>query len=306
MKNVLVIGSGSIAQKHITNLIELNYKVEVFSESRNRVNHIKNSKKIHYLKNLDNLEKFEFVILANATYKHLKYLKLITDRKKHIYCEKPIFFRKFNYSKIRKNLIKNNVLFFSGYQLLRHEKISYLKKILKNEKIISFLFEVGYDFKKWRKKQSFSKNYFLEKKKGGGVIFELIHEINLIQNLIGKIEYIKTIKKNIKTNQIEDLAISMIKTNNGIVGSLYQDMISQKYFRSYKIITTKKIIILDIANSKMIINNKIDKIDNKKNSQKELLKKNIKLFSKLIKKKNTLKFFDESIIDLKIALKMVK
>jgi len=303
MKNVLVIGTGSIAQSHIINLKKIGYEVSIFSESGNKINKIKN---IKYIENLKNLKIFDFVVIANATNKHLKYLKILIESKKHIYCEKPIFFQKFNYSKIRKSIIKNNVLFFSGYQLLRHEKILYLKKILKNEKIISFLFEVGYDFKKWRKKQSFSKNYFLEKKKGGGVIFELIHEINLIQNLIGKIEYIKTIKKNIKTNQMEDLAISTIKTNNGILGSLYQDMISQKYFRSYKIITTKKIMILDIANSKMIINNKILKIDNKKNSQKELLKRNIKLFSKLIKKKNTLKFFDESIIDLKIALKMIK
>ena len=195
MKNVLVIGTGSIAQSHIINLKKIGYEVSIFSESGNKINKIKN---IKYIENLKNLKIFDFVVIANATNKHLKYLKILIENKKHIYCEKPIFFQKFNYSKIRKSIIKNNVLFFSGYQLLRHEKIPYLKKILKNEKIISFLFEVGYDFKKWRKKQSFSKNYFLEKKKGGGVIFELIHEINLIQNLIGKIEYIKTIKKILK------------------------------------------------------------------------------------------------------------
>ena len=192
MKNVLVIGTGSIAQRHIINLKKIGYKVSIFSESGNKINKITN---IKYVENLKNLKIFDFVVIANATNKHLKYLKILIKSKKHVYCEKPIYFKKFNISQIRKDIIKNNVLIFIGYQLMVHEKIKFLQKKLKNEKINSFIFFLGHDFRKWRKGSSFKNNYFLNDKKGGGVIFELIHEINLIQNLIGKISFIKTLRK---------------------------------------------------------------------------------------------------------------
>ena len=129
MKNVLVIGTGSIAQRHIINLKKIGYKVSIFSESGNKINKITN---IKYVENLKNLKIFDFVVIANATNKHLKYLKILIKNKKDVYCEKPIYFKKFNISQIRKDIIKNNVLIFIGYQLMVHEKIRFLQKKLKN------------------------------------------------------------------------------------------------------------------------------------------------------------------------------
>jgi predicted dehydrogenase len=157
MKKALVIGTGSIAEKHIKNLLELNYKVSVYSESKNKIKKYTN---INYLENLKNLNIFEFVILANSTNNHLKYLKILIKNKKNIYCEKPIYFKNFNISKIRKDIIKSNILVFVGYQLMVHEKIKFLQKKLNKEKIISFIFKVGHDFRKWRKKNFFKKTIF--------------------------------------------------------------------------------------------------------------------------------------------------
>jgi hypothetical protein len=153
------------------------------------------------------------------------------------------------------------------------------------------------------KKKFFQKNYFLNDKKGGGVIFELIHEINLIQNIIGKISYIKTIRKKIISKKITDLAISVIKTNNGCTGVLYQDMISPHFFRNYKIVTNNKVYELDMIKSELKINNKIRIFNEKKKSHQDLLKDNLILFTQMIKKKSLISF-DNSILDMKIALKM--
>ena len=140
-------------------------------------------------------------------------------------------------------------------------------------------------------------------RKGGGVIFELIHEINLIQNIIGKIAYIKTLKKKIISKNITDLSISIIKTKNGSAGVLYQDMFSPYFFRNYKIITNNKIYELDMINSQLKINNKIKIFNKKKKSHQALLRDNLILFSKMIKTKS-LTSFDNGVSDMKIALKM--
>ena len=60
-----------------------------------------------------------------------------------------------------------------------------------------------------------------------------------------------------------------------------------------------------MANNTLQINDKIIKINNSKDSYQNLLKKNLQFFIRLIKKKDTnMKYFDQSINDLKTAIKM--
>ena len=71
-------------------------------------------------------------------------------------------------------------------------------------------------------------SYFISNEKGGGVIFELIHEINLLNHLFGNIKKIKTIKKNYNIKNAEDIALSAFMTNKGNIGTLIQDMVAKK------------------------------------------------------------------------------
>ena len=304
MKNVLIIGTGSIAQKHIKNLISMNYKISVFSERNRKIKNPKIKKKILYIKNLSDLSKFNFVIIANETNKHLNYIKFCIEKKKDVYFEKPVFHKKYNFIELEKKIKKNNLFFYCGYQLLMHEKIKFLSNFLKKQKILSFVFQVGYDYKKWREGKYTSSRYFLNRSKGGGVIFELIHEINLIQHLIGKIDKIKTLKKSTNSNKFEDLGLSLIKTKNNVNGILYQDMLSSSYFRNYKIICKKCTIELDISKQILKINDKIFKINKKKNSNENLLKESLKNFIKIKRLKKSLRYFKNSVSDLNVALQM--
>ena len=102
MSNVLVIGGGSIAEKHIFNLIKLKYVVYSFTSNKN---FLKDNKDIKKIKSINKVPDILFAIIANSTYKHLKFIETLAKKKIHIYCEKPIFYKKFNYLKL-KNLLK--------------------------------------------------------------------------------------------------------------------------------------------------------------------------------------------------------
>lgn len=302
MKKVLVIGTGSIAQKHIDILNSLNYSVYVYSKTNEKF--FKKNSKITRLVNLAKLDNFEFTILANKTSNHLRILKILIKQKMHIYCEKPIYYKKFNYHHIKNLIKKNKIIFHNGYQLRNDTKIKYIQKKLKNQKIKSFQVSVGHDFNKWRKAGIHKKSYFSDTKKGGGVIFELIHEINLINLLFGKIKKISTIKSNSENYKCEDVAVSIIETKNKILGSLYQDMLSNVLFRYINIVTNKNFFKIDIANNLIIEDNKIKKFDNK-NNQVDLLRKNILLFKNRINKKDySLDDFNTALFDLDTCIKM--
>jgi predicted dehydrogenase len=302
MKKVLVIGTGSIAQKHIDILNSLNYSVYVYSETNEKF--FKKNLKITRLVNLAKQDNFEFTILANKTPNHLRILKILIKQKMHIYCEKPIYYKKFNYQHIRNLIKKNKIVFHNGYQLRNDTKIRYIQRKLENLKIKSFQVSVGHNFNKWRKAGIHKKSYFSDTKKGGGVIFELIHEINLINLLFGKIKKISTIKSNSEKFNCEDVAVSIIETKNKILGSLYQDMLSNVLFRYIKIVTNKCFFKIDIANNLIIEDNKIKKFDNK-NNQVDLLRKNILLFKNRINKKDySLDDYNTAIFDLDTCIKM--
>ena len=237
MKKALVIGSGSIAQKHINILISLNYKVYVYTKTNNKF--FKKNFKINRLINLTDLSNFEFAIIANKTSDHLEVLKILVNKKIHTYCEKPIFHKQFDYNQLKKIIKKKKIVFHSGYQLKNDTKIKYIEKKLKKLKVKSFQVSVGHNFAQWRKDGILKNSYFSKVKKGGGVIFELVHEINLINLLFGKIKKINTFKSNSTKFSCEDTAVSIIETEKKIVGTLYQDMFSNIFFRNITIVTNK-------------------------------------------------------------------
>jgi predicted dehydrogenase len=302
-KNVLIIGSGSIAKKHIINLKKLNYSVYISTSNKN---FIKKKNDLINIKNLKSYPTFEFAIIANNTNDHFKSIDYLIKKKIHIYCEKPISNKMFNYKKIRILLKKNKIIYHSGYQLLNDSKVLFLKKKLKKLKIKSFIASVGHDFTKWRDDKLRNNSYYSNTSMGGGVIFDLVHEVNLIRFFFGNIANIKTFKKKSDLFNCEDIAVSIIKTKKNIIGTLYQDMYSRFLFRSIQIITNKKNYKIDFVKNCIFENDKIIEFRNS-NKQISLLKKNLIVFIKKIKKRDySLSNFDESIDDLKNCLKMHK
>tara|TARA_B110000971_G_C19983660_1_gene488545 strand:+ start:148 stop:1071 length:924 start_codon:yes stop_codon:yes gene_type:complete len=302
MKNVLIFGTGSIAKKHIKNLISLKYKVHVYSKE-NKIFFEKN-KIVKKLSTLKNLPIFDFAIVANKTNEHLDTIKFLIDKKIHIYCEKPIFFKKFNFNGFRKGLIKNKIIFHMGYQLLNDTKIIYIKKKIKKLQVKSFQVVVGHNFQKWRKGGVRKGSYYSNTNKGGGVIFELIHEINLINYLFGKISKIKTLKSKADKFKCEDVAVSVIETKKNLIGTLYQDMFSKTLFRNIKIFTKNKMIKIDFVKNHIFEDYKVIKFKNS-NDQKNLLMKNILKFIRKIKMNNkSSSDYNDAIYDLNICLKM--
>jgi hypothetical protein len=69
----------------------------------------------------------------------------------------------------------------------------------------------------------------------------------LINNLFGKIIHVKTLnKKSYDFGNIEDIKISVFKTNRNIYGILYQDIVSIKSFRKIEIICKDKNYLFDL------------------------------------------------------------
>lgn len=174
--NVLVIGYGSAGQKHCDVLTKLVGKKNIFIFSKN-LDHQFN--KVLSLK--PELNTFiNYIVISTITSEHLFYLKKVDKifKNKKVLIEKPLG------TKIIKKRFKNND-YFVGYNLRYHPLLLKMKSLLINKKIYNINITCFSFLPSWRSNKN---SYSFYKSKGGGVEFDLSHEIDYLLWIFGDIK----------------------------------------------------------------------------------------------------------------------
>ncbi len=260
MIKVVIIGYGSAGRRH-ARILEKNFNhVQIYILSKQKIRKFYTFKKISYIKEINP----SYIIIASETFSHLSQLRYLEKNftNKKILVEKPLFHGLYDL-KIK----KNNV--FVNYNLRFHPYILKLKKILKKEKIYDIKFLTNSYFPSWRNNVSYKKNYTTLKSKGGGVILDLSHELDIIISMFNKIniEYASYGKKSNLTKDTEDYFkfIGKFKKTNIALDINYY---SRNELRLILVDSENFSIYLDLKNNIFRLNkDKISLIIKKKYSQ---------------------------------------
>ncbi len=293
-KYFLVCGTGSIGQRHIENLISLNENIIIWRERKKKNLELKKKfPGIKYFEKLNKALKFcDAVIICNSTNKHIGILKSAIKLKKHFYIEKPISNKIEDLNKI--NLSPKNVIGEVGYQFRSHPNLIFLKNKLRksNSKIFSYRFVMGHNLKFWRKNHKFTESYTNDVKKGGGALFELIHQVDLAIWLFGPIKKVTGYRSKVSRLKInaDDLSNLILIHKNGIAGQIQLDMVSPLYRCEAEIVTSKEILLWSYTDGKITQRNK------KKNKIIHKLTKSFKRNDLFI---NSMKHFVERVYNKK-------
>lgn len=243
---ILIIGYGSIGKKHERILTSINKNNQIFILTS------QNIKKKNIIKDISEIKKInpDYIVICSQTSDHYKQLKYIEEnlKKKKILVEKPLFHKNLNL------LIKNNKVFVA-YNFRFNPIINYIKN-LKKQKIFSLQVVCGSYLPYWRKNIDYKKSYSSSKKRGGGVLLDLSHELDYIQFLFGKITKINYAGlskiSNLKIKSEDNLyLVAKIKKINLVVSLNY-------YFRNpTRIINLdgdKHSVSADLNNKSVIFN----------------------------------------------------
>jgi predicted dehydrogenase len=250
---VLIIGLGSIAQKHIASILKLDPDT-LFYALRSNINSIKND-------NIDNIydlndtpKDIDFIIISNPTSFHA------TTLNKIIYLNKPIFIEKPIFDKIEENVDilslvqKNNIKTYIACNLRFHPSIIFLKNFMeKNSKKINEVnVYCGSYLPSWRGDANYSEYYSAKKNMGGGVHLDLIHELDYVIWLFGQPVNYSSKKRKVSQLQIDsyDYCTYNLEYNNfniSIILNYYR--IEPK--RDIEIIFDDDIYICDLLSSKI-------------------------------------------------------
>ncbi len=258
-KNILVVGTGSIGLRHIENLNKLKCNVGAYSYTKKHFSKIKN---IVYENNLNGatIKKYDGVVIANNTNEHLRVSKLCIEEGKPFYVEKPISHNMNDVIAINDEIKTTNLITRVGFMMRAHPNISFLKKYLeKNSKKIFYVsMHVGQWLEDWRPGTDYRKCYSANPEKGGGVILDLIHELDIAYWLFGEMDEVFCFKNKISKLDIdtEDYAHILLKSKEGFTVDLSLDYLSSIYKRGMNIIMDGENIEWDYVSGAITLFNK--------------------------------------------------
>ena len=257
MLKVVIIGYGSAGRRHARLINKYFKKTEIHILTNQKI------KKFNSFKNLEEIRKInpDYIIIASETINHLSQLKYLENnfKNKKILIEKPLFHKLSNLT-----FKKNNI--FINYNLRFNPYIQRLKKFLNKKKIYDLkLITISY-LPNWRKNISYKKNYSVDKSKGGGVILDLSHDIDLIITLFDKIiiNHVSFGKKSDLTRNSEDF-LCLYATSNKVNISLDVNYYSRNELRLILVDGKNFSLNIDLRNNifKLFKNNKVYKLTKK-------------------------------------------
>ena len=295
--NVLVIGCGSIGQRHIKNLKNIGIKsIYALRTKKGFHQELTDDLGVVELKNWSDIakEKIDIAIISNPTSLHLETALKLTPFVKGILMEKPLSNSLEGVDRLINQINKNKTVLFMGHNLMFHPIITNIKEFINSNdigNIINIQCQVGHWLPDWHPDEKYKNSYFAKKKLGGGVALTLIHEIHLVTELAGKPLEVCGMKSSSSSldvdNDIDVISDLMIKHNSGCVSQIHLDYIQKPFHRSGLVTFEKGWISYDFNQQKVVAqlpNNKLPSIiwSDKDYDNNEMYMKQLKCFIRYV------------------------
>lgn len=252
-----VIGFGSIGKRHCENLKLLGYNNVTLLRTKNKGNQLGLEEEYDEEKFIKT--PYDFIILSNPSSLHTKYLEKLIISQHNLLVEKPIGASEEDLIKLGAMIRDYKGKGMIAYNLRFHPCVKKVKAMLKKNalgKIYYAYFYVGQYLPDWRSDIDYRESYSAKKELGGGVILDLIHEIDLSEYFFGKIgNNFHAIVDKVSKFEIncEDIANIHYKSELGIVISIHLDYLRRGYARYFEIVCERATVHCDLYKAKITI-----------------------------------------------------
>jgi predicted dehydrogenase len=258
--NILIIGLGSIARKHIDAIRALKIDAKIYALRSNQ-----NTTSEDKIENIFSLEHFDipidFAIISNPTNLHYKYIKILAEKEIPIFIEKPAIHSLENSDALIKLVESKKVITYVACNLRFHPCLVFLKNYLNSvqTRINEVNVYCGSYLPDWRPGKDFRKIYSANAEMGGGVHLDLFHELDYTTWLFGFPNKSFSIKRNVSSLDIDaiDYANYSLEYQN-YTANIILNYYRNKVKRTIEIVLENQILLVDLVNN--IVVNEEDKV----------------------------------------------
>jgi predicted dehydrogenase len=242
---VAVCGFGSIGKRHAANAARLGARVVVAAHTPRNAEPL--CRRMGYLlcESPDEaIALADAVIVATPTDQHIPLALRAARARKAIFLEKPIAADRRGVERLR--TAARGLVVEIGCQLRAHPALKILARELaakRGGRVLAFRGCVGQRLDEWRPGSDYRRSYSADARRGGGALLDLIHEIDLVGWLCGRVDRVAARLSRVSDLDVraEDLANLLLECRGGAVGSLQLDMLSPVYRRSFEIVCARAV-----------------------------------------------------------------
>jgi predicted dehydrogenase len=231
---VLVIGSGSIGRRHHDNLQALGASSRLVSWRTEGLGGT-----------LAAMTDAEAVVIATATDIRLPLIEAAAARGLPIYIEKPLAFRPDEVEAIAEVAAPVATRSMLGLMLRYHPAVRALAAADLSD-VFQFALTIGHDVTQWRQNWRFSESY-AAKAKGGGVLLDLCHELDLAACLFPGLEVTRVESLGHAAFPGVDFASRVSLRRGGVVGDVSMDYLTPLLHRRTTLRGTERMHDFDFA-----------------------------------------------------------
>ena len=309
MKKVKVglIGFGSVGERHYNNLLNLKCSVAILTKRKD----IKNNNIVHEYKCFLSHEPYDLIIVSNETYLHFEtIMKVVNLKPKVIFVEKPLALNLSEVKMIEEKVKKSKISLIVGYSRQFYKPYMEIKKFILSKKLGQIYFlriSVGQHLSTWRKRD-YRKSYSGNKRLGGSLLFDLVHEINFpAWALEEKLHPLTAVLKKLSGLDIdsEDIAESLFESERGSIVSIHQDFLRRPAGWSCQILGSSGWLRWDSESTKILVKTGVSFITKSvADDWNNMFIREMRYVLKVLKNKKPINNIGEAYADIRNILKI--
>jgi len=262
---VLLVGYGSIGRRHTKNIRSIKPAVTLTLLRREKSD-VANNRDADADAVVTTIEdairsKPDAAIIATPTGRHIDSLLPLLEAGIPCYIEKPVVSSREDVTQLRKYLdqITRPPITLVGCNYRFLPSLNKLKSVIiegKLGRVVRASLQVGQWLPDWRPGADYRNSYSAHSDQGGGVILDLIHEIDMARWLFGEFEQVYALAGKLSTLDInaEDTACLLLKGEGGspyVTVSL--DYVSRRRIRRYEVVGEEGTAVWDLDRQKLEI-----------------------------------------------------
>ncbi len=262
---ILMVGLGSIGQRHTLNLKKLGFNdIIAYRSSKGNLKFCEENSITQYW-TLDEAikQKPECVFITNPTSLHVAVaIKILEKTNCHLFIEKPLSNSMDGIKQLQAILNSRDLQTMIGYNMRFHPLLLKTKEIIDSSQIgeiVGYRTIWGEFLPNWHPWEDYKKGYSARSELGGGSLLTLSHDIDLAVWLFGKIVETKGFQssKHVLKTTADECSIITTKHEDGVIGSLFFDYLQDPPKRTLEIIASKGKLFWDYYEGQLIVYDRI-------------------------------------------------
>ena len=254
-RRVVVIGCGSIGQRHIRNLQSLGVQNIVACDPR--PDRQAEARERYGVSAVGDLEKAlgespAIAFVTTPTAYHIEPALQAARQGCDLFIEKPLSHSLDQVSDLLQTIRARGLVCLVGCNMRFHPAIATIKDVVERKTIgpvLSVRVQAGSYLPDWHPWEDYRQGYSANQRLGGGVVLDGIHEIDYLCWMLGDVDTVTCLAEKVSALEIdtEDVAEILLRFRSGAIAEIHLDYVQRAYGRSCQLIAQDGTLVWDFS-----------------------------------------------------------